>query len=152
MPGQISVYQIQSTQTSLINDIVSGHIDVHGYLERYQSLVSTLYEIGIVCDTAEEMRTSMIPYLEFPSGSRARSYASHESEHAEIAARYGISSKFVFVPAYNGACTVYDLPEKAKDWTLEQLVEFSLATLEVTDPSSMDKEQKELWLRAKMKQ
>lgn len=125
---------------------LTRRINVSELLQRYDALASEVVAMGEVYDSPDLLEQRLVDaYIEFNGPFLSRSFArgrvEHEGEHAAIAARYGISSRFIYIHAPNlPVCTwYYDLSEKATSWTYEQMDDFLSSTKNVKDPSEQDK-------------
>ena len=125
---------------------LTNSISVTELLQRYDALASEVVAIGEVYDSLDALEQRLVDaYIEFNGPFLSRSFArgriEHEGEHAAIAARYGINSRFIYIHERNlPVCTwYYDLPEKAASWTWEQMDEFLLSSKNVKEPSEQDR-------------
>jgi predicted nuclease with TOPRIM domain len=144
-PKYLKLKEYFEKRENLMKDLINKRVTVAELLQRSSSLISELMEIGEAFDTLEELEARLRlakERREVPSSFDISLHVKEEGEHAEIAARFGVSSKFIYVHTGKGtgtAAVYYDLPEIAKDWTHEQLDEFCRSTKEVSTPSEQDK-------------
>jgi len=133
-----SIEQLEETENAereLYQALANKRISVRDFLSAYEQIDRKLVRMGEVFDSAEELRPHLTRCLfannRYIASRHIYKFISetiqHEEEHAKIAKEYGLSTKFIYIETPSRWSTIawyYDLPEKAKDWDIDKLIEF----------------------------
>ena len=130
---------IHYEEEKLLEDMGAGNLTKEEYCKRYNEMSSKTMEIGEVFDSLEDLEKRLgVSPLDYNT---IKAIIDHERKHAEIAKRYGVTSKFVYISGWihETVSTIYFMPEEAENWTYEQEKEFIISTTDVGNPSREDK-------------
>jgi len=145
------IYSFENALGELTVDLVKKRKSIPMILGIYDDITFQMSKQFKVFNSPESLEEFLIKdYAKTPNDVKdVHELAEHEREHINVGKEYDISSKLIYVPIipkilFKVLTWYYDLPEKARDWSHDKMIDFITRALDITDPSSFDKKLLEL--------
>jgi len=140
--------RIMKNYEKLLLEYLEGSIDREQYFAKKIRLDKRLLDISEICDTVEKLEERMLIYyfnyddlLNYEDMVRhiVKIFVLHEKEHAEVATRFGLSYKFLYIPGVAACLYTYNLEEKSRDCDMSRFIECMRDLTNISNPSLYDK-------------